>query len=107
MHRIVSQKVAEGEEYFDFLIGMQEDHVLPAIFHRAGRSCYTVPGQYHVLLEVNVNRMRPLPAFVTYCPDLGCALPRVGVDAVGIEDFAVDDPRAAEVIESQQPLLRN
>src|SRR5260370_36957805 len=51
--------------------------------------------------------MRPVPALIAYGPDFRGALPRVGVDAVGIEDLSIDYPGTAEVIEPQQSLFND
>src|SRR5712691_7147756 len=107
MHRIVPQEVAEGEEDPNFLVRMEEDYIFTAILNRPRRDWYSVPRQDHVLLEVDVDRMRPLPAFIAYDPDLGVSLPRIGVDAVGVEDLAIYDPGATEIIEPEKSLLFN
>src|SRR5579862_2138470 len=94
MHRIVPQEVAEGEKYLNLLLGMQEDYVLATVLDRTQRGRHAVPRQDHVLLEMDMDRMRPLSAFVPYSPDLGGPLHRVRVDAIGVEDLPVDDPGA-------------
>src|SRR5215469_17190960 len=108
--RILMQPIAEAEEQLNPLVGMQLRDVLPSRVCGHGWSD-SVACQDPVLLQVNVNGMRPVTGKVGQEPLLHAVLlhreaeslrEAAGTDAA-IHELPVDGPLPVQAVELERP----
>src|SRR5580692_10374484 len=100
MQRIAAVEVAEAEEQLHPLRGLQPSHIFSGVLdlqRRRGK----VPRDDLMLLEVDVDRVRPVAGDVLQYPVLRAVLLNGKTDRVAVDELAVDRPLAVQTVEAQ------
>src|SRR5580704_19523501 len=98
---VLAQPVAEAEEQLHAFVGMHLGHVLTPQVPRHGGP-HPVATQNLMLLEVDVNRVRPITGEVGQQPLLRAVLPDGEAEGVAVHELAVNRPLAVQAIELER-----
>src|SRR5215813_4567227 len=102
VQRVAAGPIAEPEKELYALVRMQLGHVLSGLLDRQRRG-HAVARQNLMLLQMNMDRVRPVACCVCKEPVLDTVLLDTEADVVAVHELAVDGPLSIQAVELEGP----